>query len=161
MKNFNILNLSDYQEVFLCLEDALKDKNMIIFKGELGVGKTTFIKEFLKYKYSLTDQTLSKEGMASPTFTIENQYMINGDLIIHFDFYRMNENEYDLEEHIEDFKEAKIVFIEWPEKINLKKTLSPSDFIEVSIELVKDQDRIVTVSRINPLVSTHKEVTKS
>src|SRR5690606_27550498 len=59
-----------------------EDEQMFIFDGEMGAGKTTLIK------------TLSKalgvtEVVTSPTFSIVNEYDANGNVIYHFDFYRI------------------------------------------------------------------------
>ncbi|HSQ45401.1 MAG TPA: tRNA (adenosine(37)-N6)-threonylcarbamoyltransferase complex ATPase subunit type 1 TsaE, partial [Lutibacter sp.] len=61
---------------------------VLLFYGEMGVGKTTLIKEIVK-------QLGSFDNVSSPTFSLVNEYhTINGDKVYHFDFYRIyNENE--------------------------------------------------------------------
>lgn len=89
------------------------DRKVICFHGDLGAGKTTFIKEICKV-LGVSDQ------VQSPTFSIVNEYATpSGDPVYHFDFYRLkNESEaYDLgyEEYLySDY----FCFVEWPEKIS-------------------------------------------
>ena len=131
MNNFKVEKLKDYKSAFELLDKLLKNKSMVLLEGDLGAGKTTFVKEYLKFRYNLNDESLSKKGFSSPTFTIQNQYEIQNDLILHFDFYRLKENEYDLEENIEDLEDAKVVFVEWSEKISFKSIFSKNDYIEL------------------------------
>jgi len=82
----------------------------ILFYGEMGIGKTTLIKALVR--------KLGGDQVTSPTFSIVNEYEVDTDLVYHFDFYRIDdENEaYDI--GIEDyFDSGHWVFIEWPEKI--------------------------------------------
>ena len=58
-------------------------KTIILLKGQLGSGKTTFVKELLSYKYKFYD-------VNSPTFGIINTYNIKENLIFHYDLYRIN-----------------------------------------------------------------------
>ena len=86
------------------------DYKIFAFYGEMGVGKTTFIKELVNY--------LGGENISSPTFSIVNEYPINKKEVYHFDFYRIeNINEaYDIgvEEY---FYSGNYCFIEWAEKV--------------------------------------------
>tara|TARA_B100001093_G_scaffold476569_1_gene503092 strand:+ start:316 stop:771 length:456 start_codon:yes stop_codon:yes gene_type:complete len=97
------------------------DKGSIVFfYGEIGVGKTTFIKYFINayqknYKLQTTEVT-------SPTFNLLNEYEV-GDLIIkHYDLYRLKKkseiNNLDL---FEDTKNT-ISLIEWPELVDKNKS---------------------------------------
>lgn len=95
------------------------------FFGEMGSGKTTFIKK-------MCEQLGVEEGMSSPTFSIVNEYKTaTGDRVYHFDFYRLkNEAEaYDIGAE-EYFYSGNYCFIEWPEKI---PTLLPNERAEVRI----------------------------
>ncbi|MBN4066136.1 tRNA (adenosine(37)-N6)-threonylcarbamoyltransferase complex ATPase subunit type 1 TsaE, partial [Candidatus Amoebophilus asiaticus] len=94
-----------------------------LFYGELGVGKTTFIKAICS-KLGVTDL------VNSPTFAIVNEYQ-GEEPIYHLDFYRIkNENEvYDIgfEEYL---KNGYYCFIEWPSRIN---NLLPENAVRVYI----------------------------
>ena len=82
----------------------------ILFYGEMGIGKTTLIQALVS--------KLGGSKVSSPTYSIVNEYEVTDDIVYHFDFYRIeNENEaYDI--GVEDyFYAGHWVFIEWPEKI--------------------------------------------
>jgi len=113
--------------------NRLKNNNSIVIKlnGNLGAGKTTFVKELIKLN-STTEAT-------SPTFAIVNEY--EGKIKInHFDFYRINEIEelYDLgfEEYIS--QDNSITLIEWAELFN---EVIPSDAWEINIEYNDNNSR--------------------
>jgi tRNA threonylcarbamoyladenosine biosynthesis protein TsaE len=112
-------------------EILLNSKHKIIlFYGEMGLGKTTLIKELVK-------QLGVKEVANSPTFSLVNEYESDkGEIICHFDFYRIqNEEEaYDigLEEYL--YNNA-WCFIEWP---SLLENLLPLE--SVKLHLTKNDD---------------------
>ncbi|MCB0465231.1 MAG: tRNA (adenosine(37)-N6)-threonylcarbamoyltransferase complex ATPase subunit type 1 TsaE, partial [Aequorivita sp.] len=83
-----------------------------LFYGNMGVGKTTLIKEIVK-------QLGIDEISSSPSFSIVNEYHSQKDAIYHFDFYRIEDiaEAYDI--GVEDyFYGDNYIFIEWPEKIS-------------------------------------------
>lgn len=86
-------------------------KNVILFQGDLGAGKTTLIKSICKAK------GVEKE-VSSPTFNIVNEYESSTGLIYHFDFYRLEDEEEAYEIGAEEyFYSGNLCLIEWPEKI--------------------------------------------
>lgn len=88
----------------------------LLFYGEMGVGKTTLIKELVK-------QLGSKDVVSSPTFSLVNEYDSENGPLFHFDFYRIEDEMEALDIGIEEyFDRDNWVFIEWPEKI---KTFLP------------------------------------
>ena len=85
---------------------------ILLFYGDMGVGKTTLIKELVK-------QLGVDEISSSPSFSIVNEYHTPQNVIYHFDFYRIKDavEAYDI--GVEDyFYSGHYVFIEWPEKIH-------------------------------------------
>jgi tRNA threonylcarbamoyladenosine biosynthesis protein TsaE len=82
----------------------------LLFYGDMGVGKTTLIKELAKH--------LGVKGtLNSPTFSLINEHEANDDILYHFDFYRVNNEEEILDIGIEDYLAAgHWNFIEWPQK---------------------------------------------
>ena len=106
---------------------AMGDNTVFAFYGKMGAGKTTFIK-------AVCEELGVSDAIASPTFAIVNEYRSDqgGELIYHFDFYRIKKLEevYDL------------CFIEWPE---LVEELLPGDAVRVDIEEVEGGARRVTV----------------
>ncbi|MGC1632293.1 MAG: tRNA (adenosine(37)-N6)-threonylcarbamoyltransferase complex ATPase subunit type 1 TsaE, partial [Gelidibacter sp.] len=80
----------------------------LLFYGEMGVGKTTLIKE-------LSKQLGSRDHVNSPTFSIVNEYELKDGFIYHFDLYRIKDEEEALNFGIEDYLYShQWVFIEWP-----------------------------------------------
>ena len=109
-----------------------------LFFGEIGSGKTTFIK-------TLCVRLGVRDTMSSPTFSIINEYQTNSDKkIYHFDFYRIkNEVEaYDIGSE-EYFYSGDFCFIEWPEKI---PSLIPAERVEVSITVENQNLRTIALS---------------
>lgn len=110
---------------------SLKNGMIIILNGDLGAGKTFFIKHVLQnYKVNNTN---------SPTFAIVNEY--RGDKIFyHFDFYRINKESELYDIGVEDYfnDEQSIIFIEWG---NLFPDILPQNRIEISISYIDDHER--------------------
>jgi tRNA threonylcarbamoyladenosine biosynthesis protein TsaE len=117
--------LSELPTAAVQLLEAIGDRNVLAFYGEMGAGKTTFIKAFCV-------ALGVKETISSPTFSIVNEYLsATGRKIYHFDFYRIKDiNEaFDMgyEEYL--YSDA-LCLIEWPEKI---EALLPENVFPVSI----------------------------
>lgn len=109
-----------------------------LFLGEMGSGKTTFIKA-LCARLGVVDPT------NSPTFSIVNEYQTADEKkVYHFDFYRIkNEAEaYDIGTE-EYFYSGNLCFIEWPEKI---PSLIPNEHAKVTIELENQNYRTIALS---------------
>ncbi len=102
---------------------------VIVFYGEMGVGKTTLIKEIAK-RIGVT------EIISSPTYSIVNEYELENDKLFHFDCYRLASEEEALDIGIEDYLFSNHWnLIEWPEKI---ENLLPEK--KMSIELLKNKN---------------------
>ncbi|MEN2399463.1 tRNA (adenosine(37)-N6)-threonylcarbamoyltransferase complex ATPase subunit type 1 TsaE [Flavobacterium sp. MC2016-06] len=112
---------------------AENPKKIILFNGEMGVGKTTLIKQLCK--------TLGVEGAtSSPTFSLVNEYYTsNNQIVYHFDFYRLNKETEALDMGVDDYLySGNWCFIEWSEKI---ASLIPEEHSVVTIELLADGKR--------------------
>ncbi|MBQ3556020.1 MAG: tRNA (adenosine(37)-N6)-threonylcarbamoyltransferase complex ATPase subunit type 1 TsaE [Bacteroidales bacterium] len=112
------------------------DATVFAFYGNMGAGKTTFIK-------AICEELGISEGVNSPTFAIVNEYRSDttGELVYHFDFYRINKIEevYDL--GYEDyFYSGALCFLEWSEKV---EELLPPETVMVTIKEVENSARVV------------------
>ena len=88
------------------------EEKVWLFIGEMGVGKTTLIQR--------TCKALGvKDAVQSPTFSIVNEYLCDqGDVVYHFDFYRVAHIEEALDIGVEEyFSSGNICMIEWPERV--------------------------------------------
>lgn len=115
---------------------AIDQNTVFAFYGKMGAGKTTFIKAVCE-ALGVTDV------VNSPTFSIVNEYRSDttGELIYHFDFYRIKKLEEVYDMGYEDyFYSGALCFIEWPELI---EEVLPGDAVKVSIEEQEDGSRIV------------------
>ena len=106
---------------------------VILFHGEMGVGKTTLIKQLCK--------TLGvSSATSSPTFSLVNEYeTIDNQVVYHFDFYRLKNEMEALDMGADDyFYSGNWCFIEWAEKI---PNLIPEEHSIITIELLADGKR--------------------
>ncbi|HPF10267.1 MAG TPA: tRNA (adenosine(37)-N6)-threonylcarbamoyltransferase complex ATPase subunit type 1 TsaE [Flavobacteriaceae bacterium] len=129
-KTYDINNLSEIAT--LVLENT--SSKTLLFYGDMGVGKTTLIKELVKCMGA-------EDKASSPSFSIVNEYVLDQDKLYHFDFYRIQTEEEALDIGIEDYLDAgHWNMIEWPEKI---KNLLPSE--NTTIQLTKNQNGTRTI----------------
>ena len=115
---------------------TMGDNTVFAFYGKMGAGKTTFIKALCE------SLGVTEDVITSPTFAIVNEYRSeSGELIYHFDFYRIKRLEEVYDMGYEDyFYSGALCFIEWPE---LVEELLPSDAVKV--EIVELEDGIRTI----------------
>ena len=137
--SFVIKNENELDEI---AQQLLKKYNLkiFLFYGEMGVGKTRFIKSLCKRLDVL-------DVVSSPTFSIVNHYLNkNNDFIYHFDFYRTNNKEEIFDIGYEEYiYSSSYCFIEWPEKI---ESLLPNNYIK--IEMILDgNNRKINIKEIN------------
>lgn len=110
--------------------------NVLLFYGEMGVGKTTLIKEIVK-------ELGVKDITSSPTFSIVNEYEGNNGKIYHFDFYRLESEDEAYDIGLEDYLYTdNLCLIEWPEKI---KNLLPDDATNIILTKVLDDKRTIII----------------
>lgn len=114
-------------------------EKIFLFYGDMGAGKTTFIK-------SLCEGLGAKENVTSPTFSIVNEYRGAANKIYHFDFYRLKKQDEALDMGYEEyFYSGNYCFIEWPEKI---ADLLPEHYIRVDIQVLSNNQRMLTFAKI-------------
>ena len=112
---------------------AQNPHKVILFHGEMGVGKTTLIKQLCK-SLGVTEAT------SSPTFSLVNEYQANDNqLVYHFDFYRLKNEIEAMDMGVDDYLySGNWCFIEWAEKI---PSLVPEPHSVVTIELLPNGKR--------------------
>ena len=125
-------------------QEKLKIGDVVFLEGEMGVGKTTFIKYLINYFQKKNKIKLSE--VTSPTFNLLNEYKINRIQIYHYDLFR-----------IKSFKDLKnldlftnnsnsITLIEWPQIIQKK----PRNCIELKFTYSEDfKKRFIKIKGIN------------
>ena len=125
-------------------QGKLKIGDVVFLEGEMGVGKTTFIKYLINYFQKKNKIKLSE--VTSPTFNLLNEYKINRIQIYHYDLFR-----------IKTFKDLKnldlfannsnsITLIEWPQIIQKK----PRNCIELKFTYSEDfKKRFIKIKGIN------------
>ena len=122
------INISKEKDTKLVAERLCKHINLgdfILLTGNLGVGKTTFIKYIINSLQRINRQKISE--VPSPTFNITNEYQIKKILIKHYDLYRIK-NEKELNNlGIQENLKKQITLVEWPEmvkKLKIKNIIS-------------------------------------
>lgn len=135
--NIKIDSLGKIDDAAIEFIKAMGDNTVFAFRGEMGAGKTTFIK-------AICENLGVSDTINSPTFAIVNEYRSDsGELIYHFDFYRINKIEEVFDFGYEDyFYSGSLCFIEWPELI---EELLPKDVVNVSIKALEDGTRNVSL----------------
>ena len=131
--------LSEIDSIAAQILKRAKSK-VLLFYGEMGVGKTTLIK-------SITQQLGIQETAVSPTFSIVNEYRNDRDMVIyHFDCYRLEQPEEILDLGFEEYVyEGDLVLIEWPQNI---EPFLPDEYTEVRIETKTNNNRMLTIHEV-------------
>jgi tRNA threonylcarbamoyladenosine biosynthesis protein TsaE len=132
--------LSELPKAALALLEFAGQEKIFLFEGEMGAGKTTFIK-------ALCEALGVEDLVSSPTFSIVNEYQgRNNSRIYHFDFYRIEnlQEAYDIG-YEEYFYSGDLCLIEWPEKIS---ELLPESYIRISITTTAPDSRSLSFTKI-------------
>ena len=107
----------------------IEGNRVICLNGELGAGKTVFVKGFCKF--------FDIDEISSPTFTLVNEY--NGrNPVFHFDVYRLSDEDEFYAIGGDEYFERGICIIEWSDVI---KDALPNNVIDVRIERIDDKTR--------------------
>ncbi len=99
----------------------LKGGEFIFLYGEMGVGKTTFIKYFINEYQKINN--LTQTEITSPTFSLLNEYQVKDIRIKHYDLFRINRKEDINNLDIFEKDNKLITFIEWPQLIADKQDI--------------------------------------
>ena len=134
---FVVKNLKQTEKLAKKFSKTLKGGEKILLNGDLGAGKTMFVKYLAKF-------LKVKDEVTSPSFTILKQYSGKYN-INHFDLYRIESidelRELGFDEYLDCGHES-ILIIEWGERANLDKTA----FINIDIEKIDEKRRLIRIN---------------
>ena len=127
-----VQSLSELPAAAKTIIEYAANNRIFLFYGDMGAGKTTFIK-------ALCTALGTTDSVTSPTFAIVNEYRTATDKIYHFDFYRLKNQTEALDMGYEEyFYAGAYCFIEWPEKI---PDLLPANYMSINIKVLDDGAR--------------------
>ena len=112
--------LKDTEELSKKISKIIKPGDIIFIQGEIGVGKTTFVRFLINHLE--VENSIKKSDILSPTFNIVYNYEIGKINIQHYDLYRLKNYRDILELGIFENGKDSIKIIEWPELIKKKPT---------------------------------------
>jgi tRNA threonylcarbamoyladenosine biosynthesis protein TsaE len=135
---FNLANLEQTKNLAKVIAKIVKPSSVILLKGDLGVGKTTFAQFFIRYICG------QQEEVTSPTFNLVHNYKSTLFDIWHFDLYRVNKVEEVFELGLEDALKYGVTLIEWPEIIEKQLTIPNKITIQFK-NFYSNNNRIVEV----------------
>ena len=132
------------EEFALKFLEKIKPQDVIFLFGEMGVGKTTFVKYLINGFQKKNNQIMTE--VTSPTFNILNEYQIKKIKINHYDLYRLNSADELKDLNLFNNELDTITLIEWPQIIIEK----PKQLIELNFEYAKDyQKRSVQIKGLS------------
>ena len=139
MKNhdYSVNKIEALKGLAKTLIESFPSSRIFTFKGDLGSGKTTFIKEIIAHLGCA-------ESVSSPTYSIVNEYISKGQPIFHIDLYRLKDVEEAIHIGIEEYLySGHYCFIEWPQ---IAEQLLPSETIGIHIKIFDNSSRRLILS---------------
>ena len=138
-QTFTILGLEALPAVAAQVRDAIQGHSIVCFEGEMGAGKTTFIKALC------VSLGVPEAEVSSPTFSLVNEYRnARNQPIYHFDFYRLNHpGEAEDIGALEYFDSGYLCLIEWPSRI---EALLPPERLLLTLTVTGPSSRELVIS---------------
>jgi len=128
-------SIQDTKNLSKKISKIIKKGDVIFLYGEIGVGKTTFVRFFINYIES--KNSVKNSDILSPTFNIVYDYDIKNIKILHYDLYRLKNYQDISQLGIFETLNKSIKIVEWPELIKPK----PKDRIDIKFKYSKLIDR--------------------
>ena len=122
----------------------IKKGDVVFFHGEIGVGKTTFIRHLVNHLQ--INNHLNPTEVTSPTFNLVNEYDVGVFIIQHYDLYRLTKSDETRNIGLMENQKEILTLIEWPEKINNKINNKIDLFFEYEEDMNK---RFLTIKGIS------------
>ena len=135
MDKIRHFTLDDISDAALWFWAIVGNNKVFALHGQMGAGKTTFIKELCRVRQV-------SDVVTSPSFSLVNEYRLpDGGSIFHIDLYRIRDVEEAKQAGIEDLLyTGEISFVEWPEKAPL---IFPSDTLDLYLDIMPDGSRCI------------------
>ena len=136
----DVKSVADLEQAARRFVEEMGDETVYAFYGEMGAGKTTFIRALVA-ALGVEDDVAN-----SPSFSIINEYRSDttAELIYHFDLYRLDSMDEAMDIGVEDyFDSGALCLLEWPERI---EPMLPDDTVRVTITVNPDESRTITAT---------------
>ena len=127
-------SLEDTQNLSSKISNIVGASDIIFLYGEIGVGKTTFVRFFINHLEA--ENGIKNSNILSPTFNIVYEYDIGDTKILHYDLYRLKNYKDILQLGMFEISNNRIKIVEWPELIDSK----PKDRIDIQFKYSKLMD---------------------
>ena len=138
-----IFDLRELEKLAIDLCKDISVGDIYLFQGELGAGKTTFVRLLINNLYVLNNLP-KPSSITSPTFPILITYELNSSQIYHYDLYRVkNFNELDQLDFFENLNKN-ITFIEWPELL-ISLPLNKNHYL-INLDIISETKRKINIS---------------
>ena len=124
-------SIKDTQNLSKNISKIINKGDVIFLYGEIGVGKTTFVRFFINHLES--KNRVKNSDILSPTFNIVYDYDIRSTKILHYDLYRLKNYQDISQLGIFETLNESIKIVEWPELIESK----PKDRIDIQFQYSK------------------------
>ena len=131
--NYKSKNVEDTHKLASVVASILSGGDIVLLNGDLGAGKTTFVK-------ALAKALGIKENVTSPTFTLLKTYKSNRYNIVHVDAYRLEGDEFsELDDYLND---ENVIFIEWS---SLLTSSLINEALLIDITYISKNQRMFTI----------------
>jgi tRNA threonylcarbamoyladenosine biosynthesis protein TsaE len=137
-QEFQINNEEESRDLARKIAANIVPGNVIAFNGDLGVGKSFFCREIIKFLCGENTKVIS------PTFNLLQTYETPEYSIYHYDLYRLKHTSEIYELGIEEALADNVILMEWPE---IAAPLLPDDTIYIKIMSIDDNKRLVFLKR--------------